>query len=76
MKYSISLAILLFSTSLLARESFRAAKNENADRTPSATSFVNTNIPTLNTKESEATLTTTEENTKVQTKKAEKPARD
>ena len=77
MKYSISLAILLFSTALLARENFRASKNENSDRTPSTVSSVNANLPILNTEETDAATeaNATDTTGKVETKKAEKPDR-
>ena len=79
MKYSISLAILLFSTVLCARENFRAAKDENSDRTPSTVSSVNANLPSINIEETdaatEATMTPTEATGKAETKKVEKPDR-
>ncbi len=79
MKYSISLTILLFSTALLARENFRASKNENSDRTLSTVSSVNANIPLLNNEETDSTIEATTAGTdtsgKVKTEKTEKPDR-
>lgn len=76
MKYYISLAILLFTTSLFARENFQASKHENSDRAPTTVSSVNSNLPTLYIggmdTETEGS-TKKETGTPSETKKTEKP---